>query len=280
MAAVGSYLDARARGGQWLVRIEDLDRPRERPGAADAILRTLEAFGLRWDGPVVRQSTRGEAYEAALARLAADGRLRPCRCSRSALAVLPENRDRPAGEELFHPAACLADPADPASGVALRLRVSQCELDFVDRAQGAQHVDAAALGGDFVLRRRDGLYAYQLAVVVDDAWQGITDVVRGADLLASTPRQLLLQAALGYPNPTYLHLPLAVDDRGRKLSKSADDPAAARVRQPPPRESAGAKVDELLRWAVAHWRPAAFAGVRTQPASRVSAEPESRNGNP
>jgi len=293
VAAVGSYLDARARGGQWLVRIEDLDPPRERPGAADAILRSLEAFGLHWDGPVLRQSTRGEAYEAALAQLDADGRLRPCRCSRSALAALPENQARSDGEELFHPAECLPAPADAAPGAALRLRVSQYELDFVDRAQGAQHFDAAGLGGDFVLRRRDRLYAYQLAVVVDDAWQGITDVVRGADLLTSTPRQLLLQAALGYPTPTYLHLPLAVDDRGRKLSKSADDPAVARgapakvlaaalefLRQPPPRDSAGAGVDELLRWAVAHWRPAAFAGVRTQPASRVSAEPESRNGNP
>lgn len=293
VAAVGSFLDARAAGGRWRVRIEDLDPPRERPGAADAILRTLEILHLHWDGDVVRQSTRGDAYEQALARLEAAGRLRPCRCSRSALAALAENRNRPAGEELFHPGHCLPDAGDPAPGSALRLRVRPGPVDFVDRVQGPGRLDVAATGGDFVLRRRDGLYAYQLAVVIDDAWQEITHVVRGADLLTSTPRQRLLQEALGLPTPAYLHLPLAVDDRGRKLSKSADAPAAARgapgavlanvlefLRQPPPPELSGAGAAEVLGWAVAHWRPEAFAGVLAQPVTARKDTAESRNGNP
>ena len=275
VAAVGSFLDARARQGEWLVRIEDLDPPRERPGAAEQILRSLEALGLHWDGPVLRQSQRSAAYRAALEALTRLGLTRHCGCSRSALAALPENRAREPGEELFHPSQCLELPGDRAAGQALRLRVPDEEVTFDDRCQGRVSINVARTAGDFVLQRRDGLFAYQLAVVVDDADQGITDVVRGADLLGSTPRQLLLQRALGLPQPVYLHLPLAVDDRGRKLSKSEDAPAAPGsrpaalivavldfLRQRPPAELGRAGLEEVWRWGVAHWCPRHFAGLK------------------
>lgn len=279
VAAVGSYLEARTRGGQWLVRIEDLDPPRERPGAADDILATLDRCGLRWDGPVLRQSTRTDAYEAALATLASAGPLRPCLCSRSQLAALPENARREAGEEFFHPASCLSPATAEAATPAWRFRVPDAEVEFVDRVQGPSSTNVARTTGDFVLKRRDGLFAYQLAVVVDDGFQGVTDVVRGCDLLSSTPRQLLLQRALGLPGLTYMHLPIAVSNTGIKLSKSEDAPALSRsspaalvvaalefLRQEPPAELALAPPDEVWQWAIAHWRPRRFAGVRTGPA--------------
>jgi len=256
------------------VRIEDLDRPRERPGAADQILRSLEAFGLHWDGPVLRQSTRAGAYGEALDRLHRLGLTRRCACSRSVLATLVQNQGRPAGEELFHPPQCVLGGTEPAPGYAIRLRVPDRNVEFLDRAQGPVRVNVARTVGDFVLRRRDGPFAYQLAVVVDDAEQGITDVVRGSDLLAGTLRQLLLQEALGLPRPAYLHLPLAVDDRGLKLSKSEGAPAAGWLapgemivavlgflRQQPPPGLAQAGLDDLWQWAVAHWRPDRFAGL-------------------
>lgn len=276
VAAVGSYLDARALHGQWLVRIEDLDPPRTRPGAADLILAQLEAYGFEWDGPVLYQSTRFEAYAEAIARLSSAGSLRECPCSRSALAALPQNAVRLAstGEELFHPPECL--PVNPTSalGHALRLRVPRGPVPFDDRSLGPQSVDVAAGVGDFVLQRRDGLFAYQLAVVVDDAAQGITDVVRGCDLLSSTARQVLLQRALGLPAVRYLHLPLAVDDRGLKLSKSGDAPAVGNgdglarhlvevldfLGQSPPRSLATAPLDTVWKWARDHWRVDGFAG--------------------
>ena len=256
------------------MRIEDLDPPRERPGAADQILRSLEALGLHWDGPVLRQSSRRSAYADALDRLQRLGLTRPCACSRSALAALAQNQGRPAGEELFHPPDCIVAGAQADPGPAIRLRVPDREVEFIDRAQGAVRTNVARTVGDFVLRRRDGLFAYQLAVVVDDSEHGITDVVRGADLLTSTHRQLLLQEGLGLPRPGYLHLPLAVDDRGLKLSKSGSAPAAGWtapgekvaavlefLRQQLPPGLAQAGLDEVLRWGVAHWRPDRFAGI-------------------
>jgi glutamyl-Q tRNA(Asp) synthetase len=276
VAATGSFLDARAHGGEWLVRIEDLDPPRERPGAADDILASLERCGLQWDGPVLRQSTRADAYEAALAELAAAGCLRACVCSRAQLGALPQNRRRIQGDELYHPAQCIA--AAPAAGAvpAWRLRVPDRDSGFVDRVQGAQHANVAHTVGDFVLKRRDALYAYQLAVVVDDAFQGITDIVRGADLLTSTARQIVLQQALRLPAVTYMHLPIAVSDSGIKLSKSEDAPAlsqsppAAQVfaalqflRQAPPAGLARAPLAEIWHWAIAHWQPERLAGLRT-----------------
>jgi len=285
VAAVGSYLDARSHDGTWLVRIEDLDPPREQPGAADQILHTLDALGLHWDGPVLRQSTRGKAYAEAIDRLQRLGLTRSCSCTRSALAGLAQNRERPAGEELYHPPDCIPGVTAAPPGRAIRLRVPDRDVEFVDRAQGAVRTNVAGTVGDFVLRRRDGLFAYQLAVVVDDAEQGITDVVRGSDLLASTPRQILLQEALGLPRPAYLHLPLAVDDRGRKLSKSENAPAASGTAaaetilavleflgQQPPSGLAYAGCDEVLQWGVAHWRPDRFAGIKAAPSRLGSAE--------
>ena len=208
VAALGSWLDARAHGGEWLVRIEDLDPPREVAGAAERQLATLAAFGLEADAPVVRQSERAPLYDAALAGLEQAGRLFRCACSRSDLAA----------SNGIH-RACLR-PWSPGLPYALRLRMPDETICFDDRCHGRTCQALATAVGDLVLRRSDGHYAYQLAVVVDDAAQGVTDVVRGADLLDSTPRQILLQRLLGLPTPRYLHLPLVRDEQGRKLSKS------------------------------------------------------------
>src|SRR5690606_14701318 len=202
LAALGSWLLARHHRGEWLVRMEDLDPPREVPGAAAEQLRTLAAFGLESDAPVLWQSTRGDAYQATLDRLLASGRAFACHCSRAALAA--------DGGVHRHcvPGAARPDPA-------IRLRVPDgASVAFDDAIQGRFERNVATAVGDFVLRRADGPWAYQLAVVVDDAAQGITDVVRGADLLDSTPRQILLQRALGLPTPGYAHLPLVVDAEG------------------------------------------------------------------
>jgi len=279
VAAVAGFLDARAAGGQWLVRIEDLDPPRERPGAADEILSTLDRLGLHWDGPVLRQSTRCDAYEQALERLKSEGRIRSCRCSRAALASLPQNLCRAAGDDLFHPPACIPGPAERSLRHALRLRVPDDVVAFRDRVQGVVQTNVATTVGDFVLRRRDGLYAYQLAVVVDDDEQGITHVVRGADLLQSTPRQILLQRALGLRGLEYMHVPLAVNASGLKLSKSSDAPGLAAASatlqivaaleflgQGPPEALKAATADEALAWGVSNWHPGRFVGVATAPA--------------
>lgn len=275
VAAVGSFLEARTRRGQWLVRVEDLDPPRVRPGAADAILRCLDRLQMHPDGEVLRQSERTGAYAAALERLRAAGRLIPCQCPRSVLAGLPENRGRTPGEELFHPPRCPCTPV-AGGGTAWRFRVPDRDVSFLDRVQGTQVENVARTCGDFVVRRRDGPYAYQLAVVVDDAAQGITDVVRGADLLGSTARQLLLQEVLGFPRPGYMHLPIAVDAAGVKLSKSGDAPSVADtaparlivatlefLRQAPPAGLAGATPDAVWAWALEHWRPQRLEAVRT-----------------
>ena len=215
VAAVASWLDARAAGGEWLVRIEDVDTTRTVPGAADGILRTLEAFALHWDGEIVRQSERGALYDAALDSLRAQGLLYRCRCSRREVA----DSGLQGPEGAVYPGTCRA------LGLALdvegadRMPAPESVVGFEDRVQGALEQPIARDIGDFVLRRRDGLHAYQLAVVVDDHAQGITDVVRGADLLWSTPRQVALQRALGYATPRYLHVPVAANARGEKLSK-------------------------------------------------------------
>lgn len=261
LAAFGSWLMARHSQGEWWIRIEDLDPPREVAGAADAQLRTLAGFGLVSDGPVVRQSARHALYRAALDRLLAADLAFPCRCSRSDLLMV-------AG---IH-RACVRD-ADRSqasrSAAAIRLRVAHDTIiGFEDAVHGfvSQHVATSV--GDVVLRRADGLWAYQLAVVVDDADQGITHVVRGADLLDSTPRQILLQRALGLPIPAYAHLPLIVDDGGVKLSKSlaalpvdGDDPLPAlrlawrALGQPPGRLDGLGSVAHTLSRASAEFDP-------------------------
>ncbi len=222
LAALGSWLMARHAGGAWLVRIEDIDPPREVPGAADDQLRTLERFGLVPDEPVLRQGERDAAYRAALERLLAGDDAFQCHCSRSDLA----------GSGGVH-RACVADARRPDPAVRLRVPDGTV-ITFDDGVQGAMTQDVAREVGDFVLRRADGPWAYQLAVVVDDAAQGITEVVRGADLLDSTARQIVLQRRLGLPTPRYAHLPMVVDVDGHKLSKSSaalpvddDDPLPA-----------------------------------------------------
>jgi glutamyl-Q tRNA(Asp) synthetase len=206
-AALGSWLLARHAGGEWLVRVEDLDPPREKPGAAQRQLETLARFGLLPDGPLLFQSTRGDFYGSALASLVAAGNAFECRCTRSDLAASGG----------IH-RGCVAKPR--GRHAAWRLRVPAGPLRFRDRIRGEQTQDLREEVGDFVLRRADGYWAYQLAVVVDDALQGITEVVRGADLLDSTARQILLQRRLGLPQPAYAHLPLLLDAHGHKLSKS------------------------------------------------------------
>ncbi len=208
LAALGSWLLARQAGGDWLLRIEDVDPPREVAGAAASQLRTLARFDLRHDGEVVIQSQRGTLYREAIDGLIAGGLAFECHCSRAELAATGGIHRR-----------CVT--ASPRPDPAIRLRVQDdCEIAFDDLVHGRVRQCVGREVGDFVLMRADGLWAYQLAVVVDDAAQGITDVVRGADLLDSTPRQILLQRALGLPTPRYAHLPLLLDTDGRKLSKS------------------------------------------------------------
>lgn len=208
VAALGSWVRARVAGGTWIVRIEDLDPPREAPGAAARIIETLGGFGMVSDEPIEYQSLRVPLYRSALERLLAAGAAFECRCSRGDL-----------GADAIH-RACLA-PSDVARAPAYRLRVTADSICFDDRLQGRYCQDPAQAVGDFVIWRADAWPAYQLAVVVDDGAQGITEVVRGADLLDSTPRQILLQQLLGLPTPDYLHLPLAVDAAGAKLGKSS-----------------------------------------------------------
>jgi glutamyl-Q tRNA(Asp) synthetase len=264
--ALASYLDARAARGRWLLRIDDLDTPRTVPGSADTILRTLEALGLEWDGSVVYQHDRVDSYRAALERLANQGGVYPCSCTRAEIAAESPPAIPRAGEELRYPGQCRDGPRHPGRTLAWRLRVEPSPLEFMDRIQGPQTHSVAHSVGDFVVKRRDGIYAYQLAVVCDDAHAGITHVVRGFDLLDNTPRQMLLQKALDVAAPAYAHIPLLTDELGEKLSKSrgagavaADRPAAqlvrvlALLRQQPPRGLARTTPADVLRWAVEHW---------------------------
>ncbi len=262
VAAVASWLDARAVGGRWLLRMEDLDRPRCVAGAADTIQRQLEAYGLHWDGAVEFQATRDDAYAAALDVLKAKGMAYPCACTRAQLAQAPRNAEG----EILYPGTCRNGLPPGAAARAWRVRVPQGEVGFHDRIRGELSQSLAREVGDFIVKRADGLFAYQLAVVVDDAWQGITDVVRGADLLWNTPRQIYLQTLLGLPTPRYAHVPLITNAAGQKLSKqtlAAALPSSGRsavlaralaaLGQPPPAELAGAQAAELLAWARAHW---------------------------
>jgi len=222
VAALASWLDARAHGGTWLVRIEDVDHPRCVPGAAAGILAQLAQFGLHPDAPPVWQSRREALYQAALERLVQDGHAYPCDCSRKDIeqAWAARGLIRERHGELVYPGTCRQGPhGKPARAWRLRTEGSAPVL-WADRRLGPQRQDVEQEVGDFVLRRADGLWAYQLAVVVDDALQDITQVVRGADLLDSTPRQIFLQRRLGCPQPEYAHIPLVLDAGGHKLSKS------------------------------------------------------------
>lgn len=243
------------------------------PGSAEQILNALTALGFEWDEPVVRQNTRQTAYREATQFLCREGLAYECTCSRAELEAAQPQRRTP-GEELFYPGWCRGGVRAPQRSRALRFQTSDTAVTFTDRLQGTYTGYVSQEVGDFVVRRRDGFYAYQLAVVVDDAAQRITHVTRGIDLLRSTPRQILLQRALGYSTPTYAHLPLATDCNGIKLSKSAGSGAidwahpvdslwrALRfLRQQPPLELRRATPAHLWEWAIEHWQPTHLAGV-------------------
>jgi glutamyl-Q tRNA(Asp) synthetase len=216
VAAAASWLFARAANGRWLVRIEDIDTPRVVPGSAEEILAALQRYGLEWDGEVVWQSRRTRLYEDALARLRANDLVYDCACSR---AELQRAASAPLGAEPVYPGTCRTGVGGGRVARAIRFRAPDTMIAFDDRIAGRIEEHVTTRTGDFVVRRADGLFAYQLAVVVDDAEQGVTQVVRGADLLYSTPRQIALQHALGYPTPEYAHVPLVVNPDGSKLGK-------------------------------------------------------------
>lgn len=270
VAALGSWLDARSAGGTWLLRIEDIDPPRCPPGADDEIRRQLEAFSLEWDGEIRYQSQRDEAYQAALDQLVGGGMAYPCGCSR-----------REWQDHAHYPGWCRQGPLHPERAQAWRLRTDKGIQPVIweDRLFGRQCLDPTAQG-DVVIKRKDSLWAYQLAVVVDDAEQGITDIVRGFDLLDNTPWQRQLQAALGYPEPRYLHLPLVLGDDGQKLSKQNLATAIPDERklaapllhralqlldQQPPALLREAPVVEQLEHASRHWSPAAMTAAPGRP---------------
>jgi len=252
VSAVGSYLEAKSNGGRWLLRIEDIDPPREVAGSATRIINDLRTLGMAPDGPVLYQSSRLEAYQQAVNRLLEKGLAYPCACSR---------KDLPATG--IYPGTCRNGIPGGKAPRSVRFRVGVDTCEFTDKLQGPVSESPAGMGGDFIIHRADGLFAYQLAVVVDDDFQAVTQVVRGADLLDSTCRQICLQKALGFVSPDYMHLPVALSDDGKKLSKRVKtDPLELREpgnavglalhflgQDPPP----GLPLDDLWAWALDHW---------------------------
>jgi glutamyl-Q tRNA(Asp) synthetase len=263
VAALASWLDARAHGGRWLVRMEDLDEPRCSPQSAGDILRTLERFGFTWDGPVLYQSSRIEAYREALGMLRRERAAYPCSCSR-----------RETGDGVY-PGYCRRAPRRPSGPHCWRVRVDACPVFFEDRLFGHYEQNLAREAGDFPVLRSDGIFAYQFAVVVDDACQKITDVVRGADLLDSTPRQIHLQRLLRVPAARYLHIPVATSASGEKLSKQTNAPplgepfeelkAALRFLNQPACPELARSPLELLTLATARWDPSRLAPIFSRP---------------
>ena len=252
---MASFLDARAHGGRWLLRIEDLDRPREVAGSAAGILRTLQAFGFEWDGELVRQSDRTERYVEAVQTLQDRGLTFECSCSRLQLE-----------DESRYPGTCRLRASNSRVATATRLRVEQGTILFRDRVQGTYRQDIAAAVGDLILRRRDQIFAYVLAVVVDDAAQGVTHVVRGADLLDNTPRQIYLQQLLGLPRPAYAHVPVLTEADDTKLAKSKRSvrldagsalpqllAAFSMLGLAPPDSLATGHLTEAWTWALGRW---------------------------
>lgn len=268
VAAVASYCDAKAQGGIWLVRMEDVDTTREVHGAAQHILATLEAYGFAWDGEVLFQSQRGDIYQHALNQLISQGDVYPCTCSRKEIA---DSSILQGIEGAIYPGTCRAYLSHPDRTPAWRMRVDNQTIQFNDRALGHMQHHLAQDIGDFVLKRADGLFTYQLAVVVDDAKQGVTDVVRGADLLNSTTRQIYLQQKLGLPTPRYLHIPVVTNAAGEKLSKQTLAKALLPnnasetlylallflnnfFSQPIPAQLKQSPLPDIWKWAIAHWQ--------------------------
>ena len=256
ITAVASYADARAHEGEWLLRIEDVDEPRTVTGSANNILRTLETLGFEWTGDVLYQTHRTQAYHDAMQQLAQQKLIYRCTCTRSELNTLSDNS--------VYPGLCAHKNHPAHIQHAVRLRTENKRIEFNDAVMDLYGQNLQTDVGDFIIRRRDGLFAYQLAVVVDDAFQGITHIVRGADLLDSTPRQIYLQQCLHYPATEYMHLPLAVNAAGEKLSKQT---YAARIKtdsavlfdalrflgQQPPAELEHESIPDIWRWACTHW---------------------------
>lgn len=262
LAATASFLDARAHKGKWLLRMEDLDKPREVAGAADDILRTLTAFSFQWDGEVAYQSQQLQRYQAILEDLQQQQLVYPCGCSRRELADIAK-----AGSDgLIYPGIC-RDGLQGKPARSWRLLVPETTISVEDKIQSTVQQHLSRDVGDFILRRADSIFAYQLAVVADDAWQGVTHIVRGADLLESTPRQILLQRYLDYPEPSYAHLPVATDHGGRKLSKQ-NRAEPVRIEDngrvlcevltllglQPPTDLASATLADIWSWAIQHWQ--------------------------
>lgn len=264
VAAVASYCDAKSQGGRWLLRIEDVDTTRRVAGASADMIRTLQHYGFVWDEAIVYQSERTEHYEQALAHLCHRGLAYPCTCSRKEIA---DSSTQLGIEGAIYPGTCLQHPIKPDTPAAWRLKTPAINIGFADRIVGWQQHAMARDIGDFVIKRADGLFSYQLAVVVDDALQCVTHVVRGADLLQSTTRQIYLQHCLGYATPAYAHIPLVLNDQGQKLSKQTlatalplDNILATLVAafnflpylpQPVPTFS---NLPALWQWAMAHWQ--------------------------
>ena len=261
LTAVASYLQARTNGGKWLLRVEDIDPPREQPGADKTIIDTLEAYGFAWDGPVTYQSRFRKRHEGLLQRLLDDGHAYACSCSRRDLA---DARRGPLG--VIYPGTCRN--GSRLSDVAIRVRTDDQPIRFVDALQGAQMQRLESESGDFVIKRRDGLIAYQLAVVADDHDQGITEVVRGIDLLDVTPRHIHLQRLLGFASPDYLHIPVAENADGKKLSKLTGATEIDRIDVRPPlvraldalgqrpaKNLAYSSLDSIWEWATENWQP-------------------------
>lgn len=273
VAAVASYCDAKSHGGKWLLRMEDLDKPREVAGAADTILRQLESFGFEWDGQLMYQSQRAEFYEHALQSLKKLNVIYPCTCSRKEIAdsSIMMGMEGAIYPRLCYPKNFLSKNTHPSIHAAYRAVVLDKNISFIDAIQGEIVQNLARDIGDFIIKRADGLFAYQLAVVVDDATQNITHIVRGADLLGSTPRQIYLQQLLGFTTPSYAHVPIAANAAGEKLSKqtlaqpisiSAATPqlslplfnALNFLGQNPPPQLKNAKLDETWQWAITNWQ--------------------------
>lgn len=264
VAAVGSYLQAQANQGTWHLRIEDLDPPREIAGAADNILRTLEQYGLHWDGEVSFQSQRSEIYLAALEELTQQGYVYPCGCSRKQI----QDSAITGQYGPIYQGCCRQGLAKEMQPRALRVLTHDSPIKFIDALRGSFEQRLESEIGDFVVRRADKLFAYQLAVVVDDAAQNITEVVRGADLLDNTPRQIHLQQLFGWPTPNYMHLPVALNHDGQKLSKQTGAAGVMELRpqavlfdvlrflnQKPAEEIIDCDLDSFWQWAILHWQP-------------------------
>lgn len=264
VAAMGSYLDAKFHQGKWLVRIEDVDLPRTVPGATSDILFALEKLGMEWDEKVLFQSQRSDFYQAALERLIQKEMIYPCTCSRKEIA----DSSRLGDSGLIYPGTCRNKITHKERQAALRLRTDHYPIQFTDALRGSVCQKLEREIGDFVLRRADGVYAYQLAVIVDDEAQNISHVVRGADLLDSTPRQIYLLQLLGYATPTYMHLPIVTNAKGEKLSKQTHAPsidmsnvmpqmiaALQFLGQNPPKALANENLTIFWQWAISNWRP-------------------------